>query len=414
MRSQLRFVDQDQAGNVRAGRSVEIFDFGTTTPISNTMYPSATSMTVLNPSTLATSTLGELEVWVDGLSAPVSVRIGGASGVTETMHFTPDPATLALASSLPSAILTNQGDLIVGGVAGAPGRFGIGTAWQELVVNAGATALQYANGVLARAAAAGDTFYATGANAIAKLSKGTAFQEMTMNSGATAPQWSDGVLALAAAAGDIFQATGANAIAKLSIGTARFNLQVNSGATALTYAASIQSLIQAAGDLIVGSAANTAIRLAKGADGTYLGVVGGVLAWTTGSNAALTTVENDLAADVALNNTGTYFDGPSVSLTTGTWLLTGAVLVQDTAGVANVAAKLWDGSTVESSAQVTIAAINYTAMLPMSGIVTVSGTVTWKISVRDGTSTSGKIVKATVLVATAGDNASFLRAVKIG
>jgi hypothetical protein len=90
MRSQLRYVDQDQSGNIRAGRTVELFNFGTTTPISNSLYASATSMVALNPSTLLTDVLGEIEVWIDGYSPPITIRIGGASGVSETAYFEPD------------------------------------------------------------------------------------------------------------------------------------------------------------------------------------------------------------------------------------------------------------------------------------------------------------------------------------
>lgn len=43
----------------------------------------------------------------------------------------------------------------------------------------------------AKASAAGDTFYATGANALARLAKGTKYQEVRMNAGETAPEWHD-------------------------------------------------------------------------------------------------------------------------------------------------------------------------------------------------------------------------------
>lgn len=72
--------------------------------------------------------------------------------------------------------------------------------------------------------AAGDLVYGTGAETFTQLAKGTAFQELTMNTGATAPQWASGALALAAAAGDIFYATAANALAKLSLGTKGYAL----------------------------------------------------------------------------------------------------------------------------------------------------------------------------------------------
>lgn len=94
MRSQLRYVVQDEEGNVRSGQAVALFTYGTTTPIPNALYATPTSMVVLSPSALTTDSLGEIELWIDGLSAPVAIRVGGVSGVTETAYFTPDPATL--------------------------------------------------------------------------------------------------------------------------------------------------------------------------------------------------------------------------------------------------------------------------------------------------------------------------------
>lgn len=124
----------------------------------------------------------------------------------------------------------------------------------------------------------------------------------------------------------------------------------------------------------------------------------------------LETLENAIAGNVSLNNTGNFFDGPSVSLTPGTWLLTGGVGLIDTAGGADFIAKLWDGTTVESSGQVTTSAANHTDGIALSGIVTVTTTTAWKISAQDATSTSGLIRAAWGQ----GNNASYLRAVRIG
>jgi hypothetical protein len=212
--------------------------------------------------------------------------------------------------------------------------------------------------------------------------------------------------------GDILYASAANTPARLGIGTARQVLATNAAATAPEWVASLQSLMTASGDIVYASGANTPARLAKGSDGDVLKLASGLPSWSA-TTTSLTSAEGDVAGDVALNNTANYFDGPSVSLTAGTWLLVGAVAVQDTAGIANIAAKLWNGTTVESSGQVTISAINYGAMIPLAGIVTAAGAETWKISARDVTSTSGKILATTTLVGTSGNNASFLRAVKI-
>jgi hypothetical protein len=59
---------------------------------------------------------------------------------------------------------------------------------------------------------------------------------------------------------------------------------------------------------------------------------------------------NSLGADVALNNTANYFDGPSVAQgSTGTWFGTGTMTLTDSGGAQNFYCKLWDGTTVMAS-----------------------------------------------------------------
>jgi len=72
----------------------------------------------------------------------------------------------------------------------------------------------------------------------------------------------------------------------------------------------------------------------------------------TFSSAPLTSA---MVADVALNNTSNYFDGPSVNQgTQGTWLVFGQVVVDysNATGSSNILAKLWDGTSVIASARV--------------------------------------------------------------
>jgi hypothetical protein len=105
----------------------------------------------------------------------------------------------------------------------------------------------------------------------------------------------------------------------------------------------------------------------------------------------LSPITNSLIADVALNNTALYFDGPSVAQgTVGTWFVSGSVLLQDNAGVATINVKLWDGTTTIASAKGRILAINGEVMISLSGYITApAGNL--RISARDGTSTSGLI-----------------------
>ncbi|WP_028136324.1 hypothetical protein [Bradyrhizobium japonicum] len=109
---------------------------------------------------------------------------------------------------------------------------------------------------------------------------------------------------------------------------------------------------------------------------------------------SLSTVANALAADVALNNTANYFDGPSVAQgSSGTWLVFGTVTVTATAAQSNISCKLWDGTTVISSSRVLVPTASLTGgfPVPLSGIITApAGNL--RISCRSENSTSGVIL----------------------
>jgi hypothetical protein len=98
---------------------------------------------------------------------------------------------------------------------------------------------------------------------------------------------------------------------------------------------------------------------------------------------------NSLGGDVALNNTANYFDGPSVAQgSTGTWWAAGTVSLLDTnSGV--IYCKLWDGTTVISSAVFNVAA-NAPNSLSLSGFLA-SPAGNLRISCRDSTVTTGSI-----------------------
>lgn len=112
-----------------------------------------------------------------------------------------------------------------------------------------------------------------------------------------------------------------------------------------------------------------------------------------GASGGHTSLTNSLGADVLLNNAANYFDGPSVAQgTTGTWYVSGTVTVVDTSAAPSLSAKLWDGTTVISSTMFgTAGAANSFYTLSISGIIT-SPAGNLRISVKDTTSTSGKIL----------------------
>jgi len=101
---------------------------------------------------------------------------------------------------------------------------------------------------------------------------------------------------------------------------------------------------------------------------------------------------NSLGANVALNNTSNYFDGPSVAQgSTGTWWVSGTITANDTAGAANIQCKLWDGTTVIASGQASISAVNLSVSFGLSGFIT-SPAGNLRISCKDAASTSGNLL----------------------
>lgn len=105
--------------------------------------------------------------------------------------------------------------------------------------------------------------------------------------------------------------------------------------------------------------------------GNGLGNTGGSVVGGFNQTPRITSYTNSLGADVALNNTGTYFDGPSVAQgTLGTWFATGTVSVIDTVSAATFRAKLWDGTTLIASAVITTTAASQRVSISLSGVIT--------------------------------------------
>jgi hypothetical protein len=125
-----------------------------------------------------------------------------------------------------------------------------------------------------------------------------------------------------------------------------------------------------------------------------------------GTSAMLSPITNSLGADVLLNNTANYFDGPSIAQgASGTWFVSATVSVSD-AGGATYFAKLWDGTTIIASAQ---GPLNVSASLALSGFITApAGNL--RISVRDPTTVNGKIL----FNASGNSKDSTITAIRIG
>jgi hypothetical protein len=176
------------------------------------------------------------------------------------------------------------------------------------------------------------------------------------------------------------------------------------------------TIFDAKGDIIAATAADTAARLAVGAtNGFSLQVASGETTGLKWAYPVLSYLTNQLAADVAMTNANTYYDGPAVTLSVGTWFLTGTVTVDGNVGPAEATGKLWDGTTVGASAEALVyggAAGREVSLIALSWVVVVAaGTPTWKISVAgNGT---GAAIKAAAPENAAGNTASTLIAIRI-
>jgi hypothetical protein len=123
-------------------------------------------------------------------------------------------------------------------------------------------------------------------------------------------------------------------------------------------------------------------------DGTTITATGGVIS-AVGAAASLSSGKISLTANVSLNNTAAFFDGPSVAQgSAGTWFVSGNVSCSDSVTTA-INAKLWDGTTVIDSAIVSLPA-NNTITISLSGEISApAGNL--RISCRDTLSTTGTI-----------------------
>jgi hypothetical protein len=168
------------------------------------------------------------------------------------------------------------------------------------------------------------------------------------------------------------------------------------------------------GDLYSHSTADA--RLPVGTDGQCLvadstQTLG--LKWDACGNgtSGLTAVVSALSSDVTMTTAGTWYDGPSVALTAGTWDLHGKVTVEPPGGSRTIYCKLWDGTTAVDSSQ-GFAAATTPFSIALGGAVTLTGSATYKISCTDNAGSS--VIKADMLANSAGLNASTLVAVAAG
>jgi hypothetical protein len=218
--------------------------------------------------------------------------------------------------------------------------------------------------------------------------------------------------------GDLAAATGANTAAKLAAAANGSFLRTASGAsTGLEWqlnnlsASAAPTVNEDSGDgYSIGSR-----WLDTTNDKEYVAtdVTAGAAVWKeTTAGGSITVSENFLTSAVTISSTNTFFDGPSLSLAAGTYLLD-AVVTIDVQTSAHFTAKIWDGTTLMSPTPEHFHATNGGQLaFALHGYVVLGGTTTVKVSVAANNGTNNAIDNTGATNATA-NKSSYLRATKI-
>lgn len=223
-----------------------------------------------------------------------SVRVedeGDADGVPKVYVYTGTEWKVPAASG-PAGMqnpMTTVGDIIVAGAGGVPTRLPIGSEGLVLKIIGGQ--LTWAEDATQQAQAGmtnpmtspGDIIHGGVGGAPTRLARGTNGQMLSLIGGA--PAWVDapsggGLTNPMTDIGDLIVGGTAGAPARLARGADGQVLKVLSGVLAwAAEAAGLANPMTTAGDIIVGGTAGAPQRLGKGADGQVLKIVAGVLAW---------------------------------------------------------------------------------------------------------------------------------------
>ena len=140
------------------------------------------------------------------------------------------------------------------------------------------------------------------------------------------------------------------------------------------------------------------------------------LGWgSPASSGNIESCQSILSGDVTLTTTGTYYDGPSITLGVGTWLVNAQVLCSHAAVATFFYSNVTDGSVYYACAANGIAANSYAcANMAMSFIITITGSSkTLKIQATSNSGSGTTLMKSSLLNYIAGSRGTQINAIRL-
>lgn len=137
-----------------------------------------------------------------------------------------------------------------------------------------------------------------------------------------------------------------------------------------------------------------------------------MLGWS-GTHSTAVVQSAFLTANVTMTSANTYYDGPSLLLGIGTWLVIAAADSGNaTVASAEVAGKLWDGTTVYASSETYVSTTGAFGTVRADAIIRLNTPTTVKISVAHQSGSNG-VLAAALSTNAAGNNATYILAIKL-
>ena len=140
------------------------------------------------------------------------------------------------------------------------------------------------------------------------------------------------------------------------------------------------------------------------------------LGWISPSTSGtITSLSASLSADVALTTTSTWYNGPSVSLPAGTWLVMGRIThVRSATTAETIYARFSNGTNHYASTQFYHASVSgIGVVLPMFAVITLAATTTIKLQATSSAGASTSTMKAALTANGSGNNATNIIAIRL-